>query len=159
MTAKPRPDRLASMLKTRTGQGIVAFITGTTAFFLVGLILSGFPGVQNFLVNNLVYEPRIIPWSTADIFWGYVLNIFAGLIMMAIITALITAVMILIFRWLDVKSTWPVLRNVFLWALMTNAFIFLLSYTSHPVVAFAPLLYLGLPYMFAWLMATRKVKF
>jgi len=167
--AKANAGPLMSALKSRSGQGLVAFILGAGTFFLIGVILSGFPTIESFLFNNLLYVPSTPHWSNADIFWGYAFNIIAGLITMAVVSAVIMSVVILGFRALGFKPKWPVLVNVIAWGISANILVFLLTYAEpflfndpsagvglQTFIAYAELLLLGLPYTFAWLWATRK---
>jgi hypothetical protein len=159
-------------MKTRTGQGITAFLVGTAMFFVLGIILSGFPDVAGFLFNNRMYIPRGFgEWTDSVVAWNYASNILAGILLVSVITTVVAAAIILVFRLIGLRPKWPAIKGVFIWAIIANALVLLFSYAQiyliddrsasiwlQTGVAYLQIVSLGLPYTFAWLMATRKAK-
>ncbi len=176
MTAKkPTQSHPAIFLNTRAGQGIVAFVAASASFFLIGLIMSGFPPLGGFIFDHLYYVPHDLhSWSGMVVFWNYASNVLSGVMMMTITAALVSAAVILVFRWLGLKPQWLVLKRFFIWAIVANIVVLLLStlplyflnnndatlwlQTLVALMLWVQLASMGLPYAVAWLIATRTTK-
>lgn len=163
------PTRLTALLKLQAVQGIIAAAVGLGAFFLSGVILSGFPNIQNFVFENMMYQALRSPATMTVIFWGNVMALLAGLITFVIITAVAGSLIVLVFRWLGVRPVWKAIRRFIGLLIAFNTIAYIVIYIlsvalSSPglpslwvqvLQAYLPILAFALPYPSAWLIATR----
>ncbi len=169
----PRHDlrsRLDASLKLKSVQGLLAFAISCLAYFVIAVSFYQYDVVGQFIFNNLTYVQTTKPWLGGVIDWVYASSLLTSLIMTAIMVALVTALLIIVFRWLGLKTKWPVTKQIVLWSLIANAVVFAINYGEsfvsgrdagvilQTLVGYAQLLLLGLPYTFAWLWATRGQK-
>jgi hypothetical protein len=163
--------RLDASLRLKTVQGLLAFAIGAVAYFIISVVFYSWNTVGLFIFSNLTYAGTPAPWSAGERIWAYASGMLTTFIMLTILVTLVTAIMVLKFRWLGLKPTWKTTQRIFFWSLVANTVVFAFNYTMpfvyddrgtgvilQTLIGYVQLLLLGLPYTFAWLWATRGQK-